>query len=89
MKYVKYLLIITVVLAVIFFGSGLLRPSQSYGSEITVNKPLKEAWAVMQDESKTSQWLKSIVKSEHISGEKGTVGAVTEYTLTKMGKSLK
>ncbi|MBT8327935.1 MAG: SRPBCC family protein [Bacteroidia bacterium] len=89
MKFIKYLLIFLVVVALIFVGSGLLRPEQSYSSEITVNKPLKEAWAVMQDENKTTQWLKSITDVKHISGEKGTVGAVTEYTFNENGQESK
>ena len=89
MKFLKYLLIIIAVLAIVFFGYGLLNPSQTYSSEITVNKPLKEAWAIMQDESKTQEWLKFITKMEHISGEKGKVGAVTEYTFLENGQESK
>jgi len=40
----------------------------------------------MNDESKTSQWLKGIKNMEHISGEKGTVGAVTQYTFNDDGQ---
>lgn len=82
MKFIKYLLILIVVAAVIFFGSGLLRPNQSYSSEITVEKSVEEAWAVMEDDSKTNQWLKSIKDTKHVSGKKGKVGGVTEYTFT-------
>mgnify|MGYP001582062936 CR=1 FL=1 len=89
MKFIKYLLIFLVVAAVIFFGSGILRPQQNYSSEITVDKPLKEAWAVMQDENKTTQWLKSITDVKHISGENGTVGAVTEYIFNENGQESK
>ena len=39
----------------------------------------------MNDESKISQWLKGITKTEHVSGEKGTVGAVTKYTFVEDG----
>ena len=80
MKYLKYLLGIIAVLAVLFFGNGFITPSVSYDCEITVDKPIKEAWAVMNDESKVTEWLKDITDMEHISGEKGTVGAVTKYT---------
>lgn len=46
----------------------------------------KEAWAVMNDESKTSQWLKGITNIEHVKGKKGTVGAVTKYTFDEDGQ---
>ncbi len=57
----------------------------SYSSEIIVDKSIKEAWAVMNDESKISQWLKGITDIEHVSGEKGAVGAVTKYTFKEIG----
>ncbi len=86
MKILKYFLGFLALLALIFFGRGLLTPNVSYSSEITVNKPIKEAWAVMNDESKLDQWLKGMTKMEHISGTKSTVGAVTEYTYSENGQ---
>lgn len=85
MKYLKYLLGIIALLGILFIAKGFLTPSVSYTSEIIVDKPAKEAWAVMNDESKTSQWLKGMKKQEHVSGEKGTVGAVTKYTFDENG----
>lgn len=86
MKYLKYFLGIIAVIALLFIGKGILTPSLSYSSEITVDKSIEEAWAVMNDESKISQWLKGIKKVEHISGEKGKVGAVTQYTFVEDGQ---
>ncbi len=86
MKYLKYLLGIIALLVIIFIGRGILTPSLSYNSEIMVDKPINEAWAVMNDESKISQWLKGIKEVEHVSGEKGTVGAVTKYTFDEDGQ---
>ena len=86
MKYLKYLLGIIALLVVIFIGKGFLTPSISYTSEITVDKPVKEAWAVMNDESKVAQWLKGTKKMEHVSGTKGEVGAVAKYTFEQDGQ---
>ena len=86
MKYLKYFLGFIALLALLFIGRGMLTPSISYTSEIIVDKPLQEAWSVMNDESKISQWLKGITKVEHISGEKGKVGAVTKYTFMQDGQ---
>ncbi|MFK8005828.1 MAG: SRPBCC family protein [Saprospiraceae bacterium] len=86
MKYLKYFLGIIAVLALLFIGKGILTPSLSYSSEIIVDKPIKEAWAVMNDESKISQWLKGIKDVKHVSGEKGKVGAVTQYTFDENGQ---
>ena len=86
MKYLKYLLGIIALLVVLFIAKGFITPSISYSSEIVVDKSIEEAWAVMNDESKVSEWLKGITNTEHVSGEKGTVGAVTKYTFNDNGQ---
>ena len=86
MKYLKYLLGIIALLTLLFIGRGMLTPSITYSSEIITDKSVKEAWAVMNDESKISQWLEGITNVKHISGEKGKVGAVTQYTYEENGE---
>ncbi len=82
MKYLKYIVGIIALLIILFIGKGMLTPEISYSSEFVVDKPIQEAWAVMNDQSKASQWLEGITNIEHISGTEGTVGAVTQYTFT-------
>jgi len=86
MKFLKYLFGAILLLGILFFVKGMITPNISYSSEITVDKPINEAWAVMNDESKISQWLKGIKSVEHVSGEKGTVGAVTKYIFVENGE---
>ena len=78
MKILKYIAIIIAVLIVGFLLLGLLKPEVSYDSEIVVNKPLAEAWAVTQDEAKMAEWLPGFQKVERVSGTPGTVGAVSD-----------
>jgi len=89
MKILKYILGIILLLAIIFFALGFIKPSTTYESTITVDKSLDESWAVMNDESKISEWLKDIKDVKHVSGTKGTVGAVTEYTFEQNGQQSK
>ena len=86
MKFVKYFFVLLLSLILLFVAKGFLTPSISYSSEITVEKPLKEAWAVMSDESKTSLWLEGIIDSELVSGQKGEIGSVTKYTFSNKGQ---
>ncbi len=86
MKYLKYFVGIVVLLLFLFIIKGVLQPTISYSSEIIADKPIQEAWAVMNDESKLSQWLKGITDIKHVSGEKGAVGAVTIYTFNDNGQ---
>lgn len=86
MKYLKYVLGILALLILVFIALGFLIPTISYNSEIIVDKSIEESWAVMNDESKTNQWLKGITKTEHIGGEKGAIGAMTKYTFNDNGE---
>ena len=88
MKYLKYIIIFLVLIAVIFIGKGLLTPEVSYQSEIVVNKPVKEAWAIMSDESRISEWLPGIKKMELVSGTENTVGAVSKIYFEENGEEM-
>ena len=88
MKYLKYLLVIIIVLVLAFFAKGLFTPSISYQSEVIVNKPVKEAWAVMSDESKLPEWIIGFKKSELISGTANTVGAVSKIYIEEGGQEM-
>ena len=75
MKVLKILLFVFIGLILLFFLAGLLRPTVSYGHQITVNKDIKEAWAVYQDVSKYNQWLEGFKSIKLMEGEKNAVGS--------------
>lgn len=74
-KIVIYLLLFVIGLVLLFFAMGLFNSSVQYGHEISVDKPIKEAWAVAMDESKYDLWLEGFKSMELISGEYGEVGS--------------
>lgn len=82
MKILKYLLFAIIGLAIFFFGLGLAKPSIKYGHEITVDKPLRESWAVHQDPSKLNQWIDGFKSIELIEGERGAVGSKYKVLVT-------
>ena len=86
MKYLKYLLALLVVLALLFISIGIFKPVVSYESEVMVNKPAKEAWAVMSDVSKLPEWLNGFKKTELVSGQANTVGAVSNVYFVEDGQ---
>lgn len=75
MKILKYLLFLIAGLFIIFFAIGFAKPSINYGHEIRVDKSIKEAWAVFQDQSKLTQWLEGLKSIELISGKANEVGS--------------
>ena len=88
MKILKYILIVIGVLVIIFFGKGMLAPTVSHTCEVTVNKPVKECWAVMSDTSKMDQWILGFKRTELISGENNTVGAVSNVYVVDNGQEM-
>ncbi len=86
MKYLKYILGLLVLLLIGFFAMGLIKPEISYECEIMVEKPTSEAWAVLEDESRMGEWMPGFQKIEHISGTKGSVGAVSNVYFLQDGK---
>lgn len=75
MKFLKYTLYFIIGFVLVFFAIGFLKPSVTYGHEITVNKSIQEAWAVQQDETKFGQWLDGFKSIDLISGEQGAIGS--------------
>lgn len=88
MKILKYIAIAIVILIVGFILLGVLKPEVAYDSEIIVDKPLQEAWAVAQDEAKMADWLPGFQKVEHVSGTPGTVGAVSNVYFITDGEEM-
>lgn len=88
MKILKFLLAIVLLLIVFFVGKGLLTPSIYYESEVVVNKPAKEAWAVMSDEVNLPKWIKGFKRTKHISGVENTVGAISHIYVDEGGQEM-
>ena len=88
MKYLKYLLGILLLLIILFFVIGMITPDVSYESEVTVNKTADEAWATMSDESKMSQWISGFKRTEPVSGEPNTIGAVSRVYVVDNGEEM-
>ncbi|MBW1294958.1 SRPBCC family protein [Aquimarina litoralis] len=88
MKYIKYILYVVIVLALVFFGMGLVTSSVSYENEIVVNKSAAESWAVVSDESNLPKWIEGYIRTEHVSGTKNTVGAVSNVYVDDQGEEM-
>lgn len=75
MKILRYTLFAVVAIVLLFFALGLFKSSIQYGHEITVDKPVKEVWAIVQDESKYDQWLEGYQSMELIEGNQNEPGS--------------
>jgi len=88
MKFLKYLLALVLILVLLFIAKGFLTPSINYESQITVNKPAKEAWEVMSDEENLPKWIKGFKSTELVSGTENTAGAVSKIYVSEGGQDM-
>lgn len=88
MKIIKYIFIAIGILALIFFGNGFNTKSIDYECQIEVNKPAKECWNIMSDESKMSNWLEGFKRIELVSGKANTVGSVSNVFFEENGEEM-
>lgn len=75
MKILKYVIGLFCFLLLAFFAMGIFTPMVNYQSEVEVNKPVKEAWAVFNDASRMQDWIPAYRGIEHIEGNEGEVGS--------------
>ncbi len=86
MKVLKIIAGAIATLFIIYLLIGVFVPTVNYTTEVEVNKPLKESWAVFKDESKVNDWVTGIKSMELIEGTKGTVGAKTKMNMEQDGQ---
>lgn len=75
MKLLKIIVIAIALIVAGFFAMGIVFSEVKYGHTITVSKPINEAWAISQDESKFQLWLEGFQSIELIEGEMFEVGS--------------
>ena len=87
MKVLKIIAGAIAVLFLIVFMVGVFVPKIDYTNEVEINKPLKESWAVFNDENKVNDWVMGIKSTELIKGEKGKTGAITKMNMEQDGRA--
>jgi predicted small secreted protein len=66
MKRIKIILGIIITLAVIFLSTGLIFKETVYTTQVEVNKPLEEVFALFNDSSKINNWIPELKSIEPI-----------------------
>lgn len=88
MKYLKIAAIILSLLVGVFLLIGVITPTIEYDCQIAVDKPVQESWDVIQDPNKMSEWMTGFKSFEHVSGEPGQVGSVSNVTFDTNGSEV-
>lgn len=79
MKILKYLIIFLSAIILIFFAVGLIWPTFTYESKVTVEAPADKVWEVFTDAEAMPQWMEGFKGIETIRSAPGEVGS--EYNV--------
>ncbi len=85
-KFLKYFSIIILVLAILFFSLGIIFPTITFESKVTVNKPVETAFGVFTNPFKLSDWVTGLKGIGLISGIPNTVGSKWKFIIEQNGK---
>lgn len=87
-KFLKYFLIVVVLIVGIFFSLGLLFRQHEYTIITTVNAPVEKTFAVFNDTTKLKEWLTGLKSMENISGKLYEVGSKWKIVFDDHGEEI-
>ena len=87
MKYLKYLLLVIVILPALFFLNGLITPVVSYECRIITDAPIDTAWNVFTDDANMGEWVSGFKSIKRVEGQQDSVGSVYEMTVENGGET--
>ena len=87
-KFLKRAGITILVIVIIFFSAGIIFPSITYESKVTVNKPVETSFAVFTSPFKLSDWVTGLKGIGLISGIPNTIGSKWKFIVEQNGKKL-
>ncbi len=88
MKKIFWILLALVVLIVLFFSVGLVKPHIQYESKVTVERPVDRSFIVFIDGSKMDQWLTGFKGIQLVSGMPNFPGSIFNLTLEINGREV-
>lgn len=72
-------------LAIIFFVTGLIVKETTYQVSTTINKPIEEVFKVFNDQSKLKEWIPAVKVFEPIEEKEGMVGSTYRMVVDNKG----
>jgi len=88
MKKIIWIILSLLVIPVLFFSIGLIKPSIQYESKIVVDCPVDRAFMVFIDGSKMDQWLTGFKKIELVRGMPNFPGSIFNLILEMNGREV-
>lgn len=88
MKAVKITLYIVIILSVVFFATGLIVKETKYITEVEVNKPLAETFALFNNVSKIKQWFPEYKSIEAVDKKPEITGSIYNIIVENNGQKV-
>jgi len=85
-KFLKRAVVTILVMVTIFFSAGIIFPSVSYESKVTVNKPVETSFGVFTNPFKLLNWVTGLKGIGWISGSQHEVGSKWKFIVAQNGK---
>jgi len=84
-KFLKRVFITISVIGIIFFSAGIIFPSVTYESKVTVNKSAETSFSVFTSAFKLFDWVTGLKGIGWISGSQNEVGSKWKFIVTYFG----
>lgn len=87
-RFFKIAGLIILILFAGFISIGFFVPEVKYGSEITVNKPVEETFALFNNIARLHEWIPEIIKIEFIDLKPGITGSTLKMLVEHDGEKM-
>jgi uncharacterized protein YndB with AHSA1/START domain len=84
--FLKITIGILLLLALIFFGTGIFIKETTYKVKTTIDKPIDEVFALFNDPTQIKNWLNAIKSFEPINETKNKIGSTYKITIDNKGQ---
>ena len=88
MKRVLQFVLPILIMLILFFSIGLIKPTVSYENEVMIERPVDKSFMVFTDVSKMGEWLTGFKKMERIKGLPTLPGSLIRMTMEMNGKEI-
>ena len=89
MKVLKIIGGIFLLLIILFFLTGVIWPTFTYESQVTVNASPERSWNVFNDAELMPEWIQGFKSIKPISKEPGEVGSKYELIILENGEEMR
>lgn len=88
MKTIKIILGIIIFLSVAFLATGLLVKEVKYTSEVEINKPIAEVFAMFENPETLKEWMPEVKSIEAIQENPGKIGSTYKMVVDNQGEEM-